>query len=100
MEGRAPASPPHLPIVPLQHVEFALIGPVLSKTNVTVANRIVQHVLPLLCIRFRAAQLPVPKLALPNRHFRAVRPCPRDLISPKLNPPLQRLRRKRVWCAE
>ena len=64
------------------------------------ANRIVHHILPFLCIRFRAAQLPIPKLPLPNRNLPTMRPGSCDLISPILDPFLQRLWWKRVWRAE
>src|SRR5437764_7468291 len=49
-EGASSASPRTCsPVVPLQHIEFALIRPVLSTSNITGANWVVRHVLPFLC---------------------------------------------------
>ena len=62
--------------------------------------RVIDDVLPLLCVGFGSTQLPIPKVTLPNRNLGAMRPCPRDLIFPVRDPLLQRLRRKRIWCAE
>ena len=87
-------------IVPLQHIEFVLIRPIFCATHVAVANWIVYNVVPLLCVGLGSAQLAVPKLPLPNRSLSAVRPRSRDVISPILDPILQRVRGKRVRGTE
>lgn len=86
MEGRAG---PRIssPVVPFQHIQFALIRSVLSAVNMTVTYWIVRYVLPFLCVRFGSAQLPVPKIALPDRNISTIWPRACDMISPELNPP-------------
>ena len=99
--GASSASPcACLPVVPLEHIEFALVRPILWTANIAVANRVIHGVLPLLCVGFGSTQLPIPKVTLPNRNLGAMRPCSRYLIFPMCDPLLQRLRRKRIWCAE
>lgn len=86
--GGASSASPRIssPVVPLQHVQFALVRPVLSAVDVTVTYWIVRYVLPFLCVRFGSAQLPVPKVALPDWNIRTIRPRACDMISPELNP--------------
>jgi hypothetical protein len=99
-EDNAELRPPSSRVMPLQHVEFALVWPIFRATHIAVAHRIVQYVLPLFSIGFGPAQLPIPILALPNRNLDTLPPCSRDLISPVCDPLLQGLRGKRVWGAE
>jgi hypothetical protein len=66
--GASSASPRvYSPVMPLEDVEFPLVRPVLRPVDVTVANRIIDHVMPLLCIGFGSTELPIPKVTLPNR---------------------------------
>ncbi len=60
---------PRSPLVPLQHVEFALVRPGLCAKNIAVANRIIHDIMPFLRVGFRSAQLAIPKLTLPNRNL-------------------------------
>ena len=87
VNGGASSASPRIssPVVPLQHVQFALVRQ-LSAVNVTVTYWIVRYVLPFLCVRFRSAQLPVPRVALPDRNIDTMRPRACDMISPELNP--------------
>ncbi|MBO0695893.1 MAG: hypothetical protein J2P56_07295, partial [Verrucomicrobia bacterium] len=75
-----------LQVVPLQHIEFALVRPIFGSAHITVANRIIHHIVPVLCVGLGAAQLPIPILPLPNRHLCAMSPFSRHLISPALDP--------------
>jgi hypothetical protein len=100
MEGRALRASARLLVVPREHIEFTLVRPIFGAAHIAVANWIVHHVMPLLCVGFGSTQLPIPKVTLPNRKLSAMRPCPRDVISPVRDPLLQWLRRKRIWCAE
>jgi hypothetical protein len=78
----------------------SLIRPIFCATHVAVANWIVYKVVQLLCVGLGSAQLAVPKLPLPNRSLSAVRPRSRDVISPILDPILQRVRGKCVRGTE
>jgi hypothetical protein len=100
MEGRALRARAAYRSWPREHIEFALVRPIRCAANIAMANRVIHDVMPLLCVGFGSTQLPIPKVTLPNRKLSAMRPCPRDVISPVRDPLLQWLRRKRIWCAE
>jgi hypothetical protein len=55
-----------LPVVPLKDIEFPLVRPVFDPRNIAMTYWIVSHVIPFFFVRFCAAQLAVPKFALPK----------------------------------
>ena len=111
MEGRAPRAltsslgvaelrPPFNLIVTVENIEFALVRPVFSASDIAVSNRIIHYIIPFLRVRFSAPQLPVSEISLPKRQLISMWPCSRDVIFPKSDPILKRAWRKRIRRAE
>jgi len=69
-----------------QYINFTLIWPILQLVYQSGLDQIFPEIKPLLMITFPAAQLPVKKIALPDRLFRRIRPAASRIRTPKLNP--------------
>ena len=91
-EGRVPRAPDFSLscIMPRQYIEFTLIRPVFRPFHQTILDWIFPEIKPLLMITLAVPQLPVKKIALPNRLFRWMRPAAGCLRTPKTNPLFQR----------
>jgi len=86
--------------MPRQYIEFTLIRPVFRSLHQTILDWIFPEIKPLLMIAFAVPQLPVEKIALPNRLFRRMRPAAGCLRPPKPNPLFQRRNRQFRGCAK
>jgi len=84
-------------IVPLQAMEFALEGPVVSPVNQTMTYRVMADIFPLCGIAFLLAQLGIPKIPLPQGQ--GGKPAGHSIF-PESHPTAQRRRRPRSRCAK
>lgn len=77
-------------IVPLQAMEFALVGPIFHPGDQTLSHRIVANILPLRGVTLLPAQLGVPKIPLPEGQSRKLAG---HSVFPECHPTTQRRRR-------